>query len=78
MNKVDVVNAVTTKPGLPASPFGRTGSPQISIGDRGSNSAKSPGRRQNADSTPLRSATLQWWLILFRKPPSPYMVCGAA
>jgi hypothetical protein len=23
MDKVDVVNAVTTKPGLPASPFGR-------------------------------------------------------
>ncbi len=31
MDKVDVVNAVTTKPGLPASPFGQTGSPQITV-----------------------------------------------
>jgi hypothetical protein len=31
MDKVDVVNAVTTKPGLPASPFGQTGSPQIAV-----------------------------------------------
>jgi hypothetical protein len=31
MDKVDVVNSVTTKPGLPASPFGQTGSPQIAV-----------------------------------------------
>jgi hypothetical protein len=31
MDKVDVVNAVTTKPGLPASPFGQTGSPGIAV-----------------------------------------------
>ncbi len=31
MDKVDVVNAVTTKPGLPVSPFGQTGSPLISV-----------------------------------------------
>jgi hypothetical protein len=31
MDKVDVVNAVTTKPGLPASPFGQTGSPGITV-----------------------------------------------
>ncbi len=31
MNKVDVVNAVTTTPGLPASPFGQTGSPSITV-----------------------------------------------
>jgi hypothetical protein len=31
MTKVDVVNMVTTIPGLPASPFAQTGSPQISV-----------------------------------------------
>jgi hypothetical protein len=31
MTKVDVVNAVTTIPGLPGSPFGQTGSPQIAV-----------------------------------------------
>jgi hypothetical protein len=31
MEKVDVVNAVTANPGLPASPFGQTGSPQITV-----------------------------------------------
>ena len=31
MNKVDVVNVVTTTPGLPASPFGQTGSPSITV-----------------------------------------------
>jgi hypothetical protein len=31
MDKVDVLNAVTTKPGLPASPFGQTGSPSIAV-----------------------------------------------
>ena len=31
MEKVNVVNEVTTKPGLPASPFGQTGSPQITV-----------------------------------------------
>jgi hypothetical protein len=31
MKKVDVVNAVTSVPGLPASPFGATGSPSIAV-----------------------------------------------
>ena len=31
MTKVNAVNAVTTIPGLPASPFGQTGSPQITV-----------------------------------------------
>jgi hypothetical protein len=31
MEKVDVVNAVTTKPGLPASPFAQTASPAITV-----------------------------------------------
>ena len=31
MTKVDVVNAVTTAPGLPANPFAETGSPQITV-----------------------------------------------
>jgi hypothetical protein len=31
MTKVDVVNAVTAVPGLPDSPFGETGSPQIAV-----------------------------------------------
>jgi hypothetical protein len=31
MTKVNVVNVVTTIPGLPSSPFGQTGSPQISV-----------------------------------------------
>jgi hypothetical protein len=31
MEKVDVVNAVTSAPGLPASPFGATGSPSVAV-----------------------------------------------
>jgi hypothetical protein len=31
MTKVDVINTVTTTPGLPGSPFGQTGSPQITV-----------------------------------------------
>jgi hypothetical protein len=31
MERVHVVNAVTTDPGLPASPFGQTGSPAITV-----------------------------------------------
>jgi hypothetical protein len=31
MTKVNVVNVVTTIPGLPANPFGQTGSPQIAV-----------------------------------------------
>jgi hypothetical protein len=31
MTKVDVINVVTTIPGLPHSPFGQTGSPQIAV-----------------------------------------------
>jgi hypothetical protein len=31
MPKVDVINVVTTRPGLPASPFAQTGSPQIAV-----------------------------------------------
>jgi hypothetical protein len=31
MTKVDVVNVVTTIPGLPGTPFGQTGSPQITV-----------------------------------------------
>lgn len=31
MTKVNVVNAVTTIPGLPGRPFGETGSPQIAV-----------------------------------------------
>jgi hypothetical protein len=31
MEKVDVVNLVTTRAGLPASPFGQTGSPGITV-----------------------------------------------
>ncbi|MBB5342313.1 hypothetical protein [Tunturibacter empetritectus] len=31
MEKVDVINAVTSAPGLPASPFGATGSPSVTV-----------------------------------------------
>ena len=31
MDKVDVVNVVTIRPGLPASPFGQTGSPSVTV-----------------------------------------------
>jgi hypothetical protein len=31
MAKVDVVNTVTTRPGLPAHPFAETGSPEITV-----------------------------------------------
>jgi hypothetical protein len=31
MTKVDVVNAVTTVPGLPGHPFGQTGSPSVTV-----------------------------------------------
>ncbi|WP_433974402.1 hypothetical protein [Tunturiibacter lichenicola] len=31
MNKVDVVNAVTSVPGVPAEPYGETGSPAIAV-----------------------------------------------
>ena len=31
MEKVDVVNAVTSAPGLPTSPFGSTGSPSVAV-----------------------------------------------
>jgi hypothetical protein len=31
MPKVDVINVVTTRPGLPASPFAQTGSPQVAV-----------------------------------------------
>jgi hypothetical protein len=31
MKKVDVVNAVTSEPGLPTSPFGATGSPSVAM-----------------------------------------------
>jgi hypothetical protein len=31
MPKVDVTNVVTTRPGLPASPFAQTGSPQVAV-----------------------------------------------
>ena len=31
MANVDVVNTVTTRPGLPANPFAETGSPQITV-----------------------------------------------
>jgi hypothetical protein len=31
MTKVEVVNAVKTVPGLPGSPFGETGSPQVAV-----------------------------------------------
>jgi hypothetical protein len=31
MTKVNVANVVTTIPGLPGSPFGQTGSPQVAV-----------------------------------------------
>jgi hypothetical protein len=31
MKKVDVINAVTSVPGLPANPFGASGSPSIAV-----------------------------------------------
>ena len=31
MEKVDVINAVTSAPGLPTNPFGATGSPSVAV-----------------------------------------------